>query len=225
MWAGYIFFMRWVVAGGHRIPHLQYVLIVLFLIKHNLPVDDLDLFIASLQELFLIHSAHWPLLVLQEHDLSLLLLFGQLLLQWVDMLSSLCLLLCCWCNHLLVLILVVAFLKHAGGWNVDAFMSTSGPDLIASSLATLAHSGANARMLDEYTALWAARTIGSQSPLKLRSLIVGRAMYRLRIVEIWVDEVIALLNLILSCSSILLNRHVLCDSFARFVHVALNLLM
>ena len=60
MLAGYIFFMRRVVAGGHRIPHLHYILIVyvLFLIKDDLPVDNLDLLIASLQELLLVHSAH-----------------------------------------------------------------------------------------------------------------------------------------------------------------------
>ena len=83
MLAGYIFFMRRVVAGGHRIPHLCYVLIVyvLFLIKDDLPVDDLDLLIASLQELFLVHSAHGPLLFLQEHELSFLLLLGQFPLQ------------------------------------------------------------------------------------------------------------------------------------------------
>ena len=83
MLAGYIFLMRRVVTGGHRIPHLHYVLIVyvLFLIKDDLPVDDLYLLITSLQELFLVHSAHRPLLVLQEHELSLLLLFCQLFLQ------------------------------------------------------------------------------------------------------------------------------------------------
>ena len=60
MLAGYIFFMRRIIAGGHRIPHLYYILIVyvLFLIKDDLPVDNLDLLIASLQELLLVHSAH-----------------------------------------------------------------------------------------------------------------------------------------------------------------------
>ena len=83
MLAGYIFFMRRIVAGGHRIPHLRHVLIVyvLFLIKDDLPVDDLDLLIASLQELLLVHSTQGPLLVLQEHELSLLLLLGQLAFQ------------------------------------------------------------------------------------------------------------------------------------------------
>ena len=83
MLAGYIFLMRRVVTGGHRIPHLHYVLIVyvLFLIKDDLPVDDLDLLIASLQELLLVLSAHGSLLVLPEHELSLLLLLGQLAFQ------------------------------------------------------------------------------------------------------------------------------------------------
>ena len=75
--------MRRIVAGGHRIPHLRHVLIVyvLFLIKDDLPVDDLDLLIATLQELLLVHSTQGSLLVLQEHKLSLLLLFGQLAFQ------------------------------------------------------------------------------------------------------------------------------------------------
>ena len=83
MLAGYIFLMRRVVAGGHRIPHLHYVLIVyvLFLIKDDLPVNDLDLLVASLQELLLVLSAHGSLLVLPEHELGLLLLFGQLAFQ------------------------------------------------------------------------------------------------------------------------------------------------
>ena len=75
--------MRRIVAGGHRIPHLRHVLIVyvLFLIKDDLPVDDLDLLIATLQELLLVHSTQGSLLVLQEHELSLLLLLGQLTFQ------------------------------------------------------------------------------------------------------------------------------------------------
>ena len=54
---------------------------------------------------------------------------------------------------------------------------------------------------------------------------MGCALYRLRVVEIRVYEVIALLNLILSRSPIFLNWHVLSDTFFRFVHVALDLLM
>ena len=68
------------------------------------------------------------------------------------MLSSLCLLLRCGCQHLLVLVLMVTLLEHTGCRDVYSFLS-SGLGLIASYLAALAHTGANTRMLDEYAAL------------------------------------------------------------------------
>ena len=42
--------------------------------------------------------------------------------------------------------------------------------------------------------------------------MVGRALDRLRVVEVGVNEVIALLNLVLPSSPVLLNWHVLGDA-------------
>ena len=84
-----------------------------------------------------------------------------------------------------MLVGVITLLEHTGRKKMHTILSTSGPDVITSYLAALAHLGDNTRMLDEYTTLRAARTIRSQSSFKLISLMmVGRALDRLRIVEI-----------------------------------------